>query len=356
MPIVVLMPTFSPALDKGKLAKWLVKEGDEVSTGDLLAEIEVDKTTVELEAEQGGTVGRILVQEGETPIAGDTPLALLLSKDEDRDALDALSAPAPIPAENGTIAEDAISISTVSDDYVRAAYDPNLYELIPHSRMRRTVASRLTEAKSTIPHFYITMDCRIDSALDLRKEINSLASEDDGPPVRISLNDFLIRALALALMRVPVANASWTGEGILSHKQADIGVAVAVEGGLYTPIVRNAQDLPLSEISRRVRHLTERAKRGVLSPEEYRGGSSTISNLGMFPVRHFTAVINPPQATILAIGQSEKRPIVRRGEIAVATMLSATLSCDHRVVDGAVGAQLLAAFKNLIEDHPDELL
>jgi pyruvate dehydrogenase E2 component (dihydrolipoamide acetyltransferase) len=356
MPIAVLMPTFSPALDKGKLARWLVGEGDEVSAGDLLAEIEVDKTTVELEAEQGGTVGRILVQEGDAPIEGGTALAFLLSRDEDQDALAELDVSAPQTHENAQAAEDAISISRVSDENVRAAYDRGRYELIPHSRMRRTVASRLTEAKSTIPHFYVMMDCRIDAALELRKQINSLASEEDGPPLRISLNDFVIKALGVALMRVPAANASWTGEGILAHKQADIGIAVAVEGGLYTPIVRNVQDLPLSEISRRVRRLTERARRGVLSPDEYRGGSSTVSNLGMYPVRRFTAVINPPQATILAIGQSEKRPIVRRGEIVTATMLSATLSCDHRVVDGAVGAQLLAAFKKLIEDHPDELL
>jgi pyruvate dehydrogenase E2 component (dihydrolipoamide acetyltransferase) len=350
------MPTFSPALDKGKLARWLVREGDEVSPGDLLAEIEVDKTTVELEAEQGGTVGRILVPEGATPIAGETPLAYLLSDDEDPDALSGLDAPSTALLESAPVTDEPAPISTVSDEYVRAAYDPGSYELIPHNRMRRTVATRLTEAKSVIPHFYVMMDCRIDAALDLRKEINNLASEDDGPPVRISLNDFLIKALALALMRVPAANASWMGEGILAHKQADIGVAVAVEGGLYTPVVRNVPELPLSEVSRRVRSLTERARRGVLSPSEYRGGSSTVSNLGMYPVRRFTAVINPPQATILAIGQSEKRPIVRRGEITVATILSATLSCDHRVVDGAVGAQLLGAFKNLIEDHPDELL
>ena len=356
MPIVVLMPSFSSALDKGKLAKWHVKEGDLVSAGDLLAEIEVDKTTVELEAEQGGAVGRILVPEGDTPVPGDTPLAYLLSGDENIDALDELETPVQRLPENGSTAEEVPSISTVSDEYVRAAYDLDRYELIPHSRMRRTVASRLTEAKSTIPHFYVTMDCRIDAALDLRKEINSLASEDDAPPVRISLNDFVIKALAVSLLRVPVANASWMEEGILAHKQADIGIAVAVEGGLFTPVIRNVQELPLSEISRQARHLTERARRGVLSPDEYRGGSSTVSNLGMFPVRRFTAIINPPQATILTIGQSEKRPIVRRGEIVAATMLSATLSCDHRIVDGAVGAQLLATFKNLIEEHPDELV
>lgn len=356
MPIAVLMPSFSSALDKGKLTKWHVKEGDRVSAGDLLAEIEIDKTTVELEAEQGGTVGRILVQEGDVPIAGETPLALLLSGDENQNILAESDVPAPAPPGDVLISEDALTVSTVSDDYVRAAYDPDRYALIPHSRMRQMVASRLTEAKSAIPHFYVTMDCRIDAVLDLRKEINNLASEDDGPPVRISLNDFVIKALAVSLMRVPVANASWMGEGILAHKQADIGIAVAVEGGLFTPVIRDVQDLPLSEISRQARHLTDKARRGVLSPDEYRGGSSTVSNLGMFPVRHFSAIINPPQATILTVGQSEKRPIVRRGEIIAATMLSATLSCDHRVVDGAVGAQLLASFKNLIEEHPDELV
>lgn len=356
MPIVIVMPSFSSALDKGKLAKWHIREGDRVSAGDLLVEIEIDKTTVELEAEQSGTVGRILVPEGETPIAGETPLALLLAGDEGQDALSGSDVLTPVSAKDAPISEDALSSSTVSDEYVRAAYDPDRYELIPHSRMRRIVASRLTEAKNSIPHFYVTMDCRIDATLDLRKEINGSASEDDAPPVRISLNDFVIKALAVALMRVPAANASWTEAGILAHKQADIGLAVAVEGGLYTPVIRNVQDLPLDEISRQARYLTDLARRGVLSPDEYRGGSSTVSNLGMFPVKHFTAIINPPQATILTVGQSEKRPIVRRGEIIAATMLSATLSCDHRVVDGAVGAQLLAIFRNLIEEHPDELV
>nr|MBX2806683.1 2-oxo acid dehydrogenase subunit E2 [Hyphomicrobiales bacterium] len=233
MPIAVLMPSFSLAQDKGRLARWLVKEGDDVLPGDLLAEIEVDKTTVELEAEQGGTVGRIVVPAGEAPIAAETPLAFLLLKNEDSNALEELEPPAVAVDENGKLFETELAVSIVSDDYVRAAYHPDSYEVIPHSRMRQTVARRLSEAKGAIPHFYVTMDCRIDVALELRKEINALASEDDGPQVRVSLNDFLIKALAVALMRVPVANASWTEEGILSHKQADIGVAVAVDGGLY---------------------------------------------------------------------------------------------------------------------------
>lgn len=356
MPIAVFMPVFSSMTASGKVSRWAVKQGDEVSAGDLLAEIEIDKTTVEIEAEQGGTVGRILVPEGTEALAGNTLLALLLAKDEDPTALeDTPLLAASQVSEDATVSKQNTP-STLSDDTVRAAYEPERYDLIPHNTMRRTVATRLTQAKSSIPHFYVNMDCRLDAVLDLRKQINSQASEHEKPAIRISLNDFIIKALGVALMHVPLANASWTEAGVLAHKQADISFAVAVEGGLFTPVIRDVQDLPLSQISRQVRHLAERARRGVLSPDEYRGGSSTVSNLGMFPVRHFAAIINPPQATILSVGQGEKRPVVRRGEIVIATMLGVSLSCDHRIVDGAVGAQLLATFKNLIEEHPEELV
>ena len=343
------MPAFSPSIQAGRLARWLVKEGDAVAPGDLLAEVEIDKTTVEIQAEKAGSVGRIIVPEDSGGIEGDTLLALLLAEGEDRSALDETA--------GSTVGSDPPSAEAgTADSQVRAAYDPENFDFVPHSRMRSTVASRLTEAKASIPHFYIHMDCRLDALLDLRRDLNARPGEGGGAAVRISLNDFLVKALGLALMRTPAANVSWTGEGALVHRTADIGVAVAVEGGLFTPIVRDVQNLSLREVAREVRRLTERARRGVLSPDEYRGGSSTISNLGMYPVRRFTAVINPPQATILAVGQSEKRPVVRRGEIEIATMIGLSLSCDHRIVDGALGAQLLAAFKSFIEDHPEQLV
>lgn len=354
MPIAVLMPVFSPAIEAATLSRWLVREGDAVAAGDLLAEIEIDKTTVEIEAPQNARVGRILVSEGTEAVRGDTLLALLLGKGEDTAALDRAISEHTAPDRPAPLASDDAVIW--SDEQVRAAYNPEHYDVIPHSRMRKTVAARLTQAKSEIPHFYVSMDCRLDPLLSLRRDINASHPQDGDMPIRTSLNDFMIKALALSLMRVPRANASWTDDGLISHKQADIGFAVAVEGGLFTPVVRDAQALPLTEIAAKVRHMTERARKGNLSPDDYRGGSSTISNLGMYPVRRFTAVINPPQATILAVGKAERKPIVRRNDIEIATIVGVTLSCDHRVVDGAIGAQLLAAFKNLIEDHPDHLV
>ena len=236
------------------------------------------------------------------------------------------------------------------DEQILALYEKGTYELVPHDNMRRIIAERLTLAKQTIPHFYLSIDCRIDALLEARERINASAPKEGPRAFKLSVNDFVIKAWALALQQIPAANATWTEQGTLRHKYSDIGVAVAIEGGLFTPVVRHAEMKSLSEISNEMRDLAERARKRRLAPHEYQGGTTSISNLGMYGIRAFDAVINPPHATILAVGMGEKRPIVVGDRIEIATMMSCTLSCDHRVVDGALGAELLAAFKALIED------
>ena len=239
----------------------------------------------------------------------------------------------------------------LSDVQVRAQYEPGSYELVPHDTMRRVIAERLTLAKQTIPHFYLSIDCKLDALLKARKRLNAMAPEGTPRAFRLSVNDFIIKALAMALQQTPRANATWTEEGLLLHRGSDIAVAVAVPGGgLFTPVIRNAEMKSLSEISNEMRDLAARARSKRLAPHEYQGGTTTISNLGMYGVAHFDAVINPPQASILAVGKAEKRPIVKKDKLKVATMMSVTLSVDHRVIDGALGAELLAAFKAFIED------
>ena len=239
----------------------------------------------------------------------------------------------------------------LSDEQVRAMYEPGSYELVPHDTMRRIIAERLTLAKQTIPHFYLSIDCRLDALLKARKRLNAMTPQDGPRAFRISVNDFIIKALAMALQQTPRANATWTDEGILLHRASDIAVAVALPGGgLFTPVVRNAELKSLSEISNEMRDLAARARSKRLAPHEYQGGTTAISNLGMYGIAQFDAVINPPQASILAVGKAEKRPIVRKDKVKVATMMSVTLSVDHRVIDGALGAELLAAFKSFIED------
>jgi pyruvate dehydrogenase E2 component (dihydrolipoamide acetyltransferase) len=240
----------------------------------------------------------------------------------------------------------------MSDQQIRALYEEGSYDVIPHDGMRRTIAQRLTASIQTIPHFYLTLDCNIDKLMAAREEINAAAPKDkDGRPAwKLSVNDFVIKALALALQRVPDANVSWTDSGMLKHHHSDIGVAVAMPGGLITPIVRNAEAKSLSAISNEMRDLAVRARARKLKPQEYQGGSSAVSNLGMYGIKDFTAVINPPHATILAVGAGEERAIVRNGKIEAAQIMSVTMSCDHRAVDGALGAQLLGAFKTLIEN------
>ena len=449
MPIPILMPALSPTMEQGKLAKWLVKEGDTVASGDVIAEIETDKATMEVEAVEEGTVGRILVPEGTDGVAVNATIAILLGDGEDKSALDAApaaakappatanaasgappamakpTAPAPAKANgaNGHGArifasplarrvarEKGVDLASLSgsgphgrvvlrdiekavtsgvapaakpaaaapaqgqsqalvpsqgtaiapqpmpDEQIFALYEQGSYELVPHDNMRRTIAARLTQAKATIPHFYLTMDCELDTLLEARQRLNMRSPKDGPNAYRLSVNDFIIKALGLGLMRIPKANATWSDRGTLFHKHADIAVAVAVEVGLFTPVIRSVDDKSLVEISQQMRDLADRARRRRLAPHEYQGGSSAVSNLGMYSVKQFDAVINPPQSTILAVGQSEKRPIVKGDQIKVANMMTVTLSCDHRVVDGALGAQLLAAFKGFIEEPVTMLL
>jgi pyruvate dehydrogenase E2 component (dihydrolipoamide acetyltransferase) len=257
-----------------------------------------------------------------------------------------LKAPAAAPAGAPAIAP------SMSDQQIRALFEDGSYEVIPHDGMRRTIAQRLTASVQTIPHFYLTMDCNIGKLVEAREEINAAAPKDkDGKPAyKLSVNDFVIKALALALQRIPNANVSWTESGMLRHKHSDVGVAVAMPGGLITPIIRKAETKPVSVISAEMKDFAARARARKLKPEEYQGGTTAVSNLGMYGIKDFTAVINPPHATILAVGAGEERPIVKNGKIEIAQIMSVTLSCDHRAVDGALGAELIGAFKMLIEN------
>jgi pyruvate dehydrogenase E2 component (dihydrolipoamide acetyltransferase) len=244
----------------------------------------------------------------------------------------------------------AATVPTMADDKIMALYDKGSYEVVPHDGMRRIIAQRLTQAKQTIPHFYLTLECRLDTLLAARERMNKAAPKDGPRAYKLSVNDFIIKAMALALQQVPAANATWTEGGMLRHKSSDVGVAVAVPGGLFTPVIRHAELKSLSEISNEMKDLAERARKRRLAPHEYQGGTTSISNLGMYGIKSFDAVINPPHATILAVGAGERRAVVTDDKIEVATIMSCTLSCDHRVVDGALGAELLNAFRSLIED------
>jgi pyruvate dehydrogenase E2 component (dihydrolipoamide acetyltransferase) len=445
MPINILMPALSPTMEKGNLAKWLKKEGDKVKSGDVIAEIETDKATMEVEAIDEGTIAKILVPEGTQDVAVNDVIAVLAGDGEDVKAAGAGAAsappkaapsaeapapakPAPAPAAapaaqaaapsaaapapravpapqtNGhartfssplarrlareagielaridgsgphgrVIARDveeaksgkglkapaaapaaAPSIApSMSDKQIRALFEDGSYEVIPHDGMRRTIAQRLTASVQTVPHFYLTMDCDIGKLLAAREEINAAAPKDKEkkPLYKLSVNDFVIKAMAIALQRIPNTNVSWTDAGMLKHKHSDIGVAVAMPGGLITPIIRKAETKSLSTISAEMKDFAARARARKLKPEEYQGGTTAVSNLGMYGIKDFTAVINPPHATILAVGTSEERPVVRAGKIEIAHIMSVTLSCDHRAVDGALGAELIGAFKMLIEN------
>jgi pyruvate dehydrogenase E2 component (dihydrolipoamide acetyltransferase) len=451
MPINITMPALSPTMEEGNLAKWLVKEGDSVSSGDVIAEIETDKATMEVEAVDEGTVAKIVVPAGTEGVKVNAVIAILAEEGEDAaeaakgdgagsngksgsepkaedaagktneksggqpetakpvaDAAPAPSTPAPMkdgerifasPLARRLAKEAGIDLAAVSgsgpkgrivktdveaaakgggakaataktdgapagtalakpasDDQVLKNFAEGSYELVPHDGMRKTIAKRLVEAKQTIPHFYVAVDCELDALLALRKQLNDAAPvKDDKPAYKLSVNDMVIKALALALRDVPDANVSWTESAMVKHKHADIGVAVSIPGGLITPIVRKAEEKTLSAISSEMKDLGRRAKERKLKPEEYQGGTSAVSNMGMMGVKHFSAVINPPHATILAVGAGEKRPVVRNGELAVAEVMTVTLSTDHRCVDGALGAELLAAFKRYIE-HPMGML
>jgi pyruvate dehydrogenase E2 component (dihydrolipoamide acetyltransferase) len=459
MPTNILMPALSPTMEKGNLAKWLKKEGDAVKSGDVIAEIETDKATMEYEAVDEGTIAKIVVPEGTQDVAVNSVIAVLAGEGEDvkqaASAAKPQAAPAKAPEQKAEAKQPAASFETrpatapqdeakksapqpeakmsphpeearsavskgeggrtfssplarrlakdagidlsrvtgtgphgrviardideaksgkglrapgaapaaapagapsiapaLSDQQIRSLYEDGSYDFVPHDGMRRTIAQRLTAATQSMPTFYLTLDCDIGKLVAAREEINAVAPKDkDGKPAyKLSVNDFVIKALALALQRVPEANVSWAESGMLKHKHSDIGVAVALPGGLITPIIRQAELKSVSAISNEMRDLAARARGRKLKPHEYQGGVSSVSNLGMYGIKDFTAVINPPQSTILAVGTAEERAVVRKGQIVPATIMSVTMSCDHRAIDGALGAELIGAFKVLIEN------
>ncbi len=478
MPTPILMPALSPTMEQGKLAKWLKKEGDKVSSGDAIAEIETDKATMEVEAVDEGTIGKIMIAEGTEGVAVNTPIAVLLSEGEDAAALKGYGSEPPQPAPQkaaqpqseiagaktpspqptpqgghgekrqpsppearekpaqdapqaekgqprkndgglapvkanghgrlfasplarrvaaqagieltlikgsgphgrivkhdvdearqtgltaptvpapGAIAQNGLQAlvpsrsfpAAMPDEQILALYEKGSYEIRPLDNMRKTIAVRLSQAAASIPHFRLNVDCEIEELLEARQRLNARSPKGGPNAYKLSVNDFVIKAMGLALQRVPDANATFTERGLLIHKSSDIGVAVALEGGLFTPIIRGVEKKTLAQISNEMKELAERARRRRLAPHEYQGGTTAISNLGMFGIDNFDAVINPPHATILAVGRGEKRAIVKGDRIVAATMMSCTLSCDHRVVDGALGARLLTAFKGFIEE------
>ena len=425
MPIKILMPALSPTMTEGNLAKWLKNEGDAIKAGDVIAEIETDKATMEVEAVDEGTLGKILVPAGTEGVAVNAPIALLLEEGEDQSALDG-GAPAPAPKANGeakpaapesapapsaqapaaaaadlgervaasplarrmaaqsgldlkslkgsgphgrivksdieaalkggprpaaapqakTEAAPAAAAAPAPAPAAPAAPPTAVYDEIPLNNMRKVIARRLTEAKQTIPHFYLTIDCELDALLAMRAQLNGR----EGADYKLSVNDFVIKAVALGMRKVPGVNAAWGGDRIFQFKDVDVSVAVAIDGGLITPIVRKADQKGLSTISNEMKDLAKRAKDGKLKPEEFQGGGFSISNLGMYGIKDFLAVINPPQACILAVGAGERRPVVKGDEIKIATVMAVSLSTDHRVVDGALGAVFLQEFKRLVED------
>ncbi len=434
MPINITMPALSPTMEEGNLAKWLVKEGDKVSSGDIIAEIETDKATMEVEAVDEGIIAKIVVAGGTEGVKVNALIAILAEEGEDvaeaakgggaapaaaptseakveapSSAPAPQAAPASAPASISgervfasplarRIAKDggvdvaaiqgsgphgrvikrdveaaiaggtgkATSAASASGEAPKAAasapvgmsaeqtlklFKEDSYELVKHDGMRKTIAKRLQESKQTIPHFYVSVDCELDALLKLRGELNASAPmKDDKPVYKLSVNDMVIKALALALRDVPEANVSWTDENMVMHKHSDVGVAVSIPGGLITPIIRSAELKTLSAISNEMKDYGKRAKERKLKPEEYQGGTTAVSNMGMMGVSNFSAVVNPPHATILAVGAGEQRPVVKDGALAIATVMTVTLSTDHRAVDGALGAELIGAFKTYIEN------
>lgn len=439
MPVNITMPALSPTMEEGNLAKWLVKEGDTVKAGDVIAEIETDKATMEVEAVDEGVVAKLVVPAGTEAVKVNAVIAILAEEGEDVGAAasgagaaapaKAEAAPAPkteaapaaasaapaastaasaqAPAASSgervfasplarRLAKDAgLDIKAVtgsgpkgrvvksdvekavstggakaaapvsaasaapaptlakgaSEEAVLKNFAEGSYELVPHDGMRKTIAKRLQESKQTIPHFYVSVDCELDALLALRAQLNAAAPEKDGRPgYKLSVNDMVIKALALALRDVPDANVSWTDTKMVKHKHADVGVAVSIPGGLITPIIRMAETKSLSTISNEMKDLGKRAKDRKLKPEEYQGGTTAVSNMGMMGVKNFAAVVNPPHATILAVGAGEERVVVKNGEMKIANVMTVTLSTDHRCVDGALGAELLGAFKRYIEN------
>ena len=436
MSVKILMPALSPTMEKGNLAKWLKKEGDKVKSGDIIAEIETDKATMEVEAVDEGILAKILVAAGTQDVAVNEVIALIADEGEDVARVaagGATTAPAPKAAALATAAAATTSVTTtpaapqvpgaavahgakvfasplakriakdagvdiskiagsgphgriierdvkaalaggtapraasasttssapsaplasgMADNVIKQLFEAGTYEEVPHDSMRKTIARRLLESKQTVPHFYVTADIELDALLKAREEINANAPKgaDGKPAYKLSVNDFVIKALAAALMRVPEANVTWTETAMLKHKHADVGVAVSIPGGLITPVIRKADLKSLSAISNEMKDLAARARNRKLKPEEYQGGTTAVSNLGMFGVKQFAAIVNPPHATILAVGAGEQRPVVKNGQLTVATVMTVTFSTDHRAVDGALGAELLSALKGLIEN------
>lgn len=412
------MPALSPTMTEGKLAKWTVQEGDEVTSGDVIAEIETDKATMEVEAVDEGVIGKIVISEGTEGVAVNSVIAVLLEEGETANDIGEVSADAPTPApkaeekpetptapavatpspapvassgervfasplarrmaeQNGlkleqvtgtgprgrivkadiekavkegvkapvpAAAKSGGSMPAGVDSRAQADALGQAYEFEAANGVRQVIANRLLESKQTVPHFYLTVDCELDALLKLRSQVNK-----DEENIKVSVNDFIIRAVAKSLRDVPAANASWAGNGILNYTDVDVSVAVASENGLITPIVKKADEKSLTTISKEMKDLAGRAREGKLAPHEFQGGGFTISNLGMFGIKTFSAIINPPQSCILAVGAGEQRAVVKNGELAIATVMSVTLSVDHRSVDGAVGAEFLAAFKKYIE-------
>jgi pyruvate dehydrogenase E2 component (dihydrolipoamide acetyltransferase) len=418
MSINILMPALSPTMEEGTLAKWLVKEGDEVKSGDLIAEIETDKATMEVEAVDEGVIGKILVSEGQESIKVNQPIAVLLEKDESLSDLvienNVTDEPNEVIKETKVEISDVVVLnnepknksvseeanSKINNNLSKSSNSSRLFatplakrlakqmdidlsllkgsgpngrilkfdvenfkgdkklntnqvsisndtsEIVKNSSMRKTIAERLVKSKNEAPHFYLSIDCNIEELLKARSSINSMSNGE----YKISVNDMIIKAASATLIKVPKANASWENENTRYFKNTDISVAVAIEGGLITPIVKNVESKGLQEISQDMKVLAQKAKEGKLMPEEYVGGSFSISNLGMYGIKEFSAVINPPQGCILAVGAGEQRAIVINNQISIATMMTVTLSCDHRVVDGAVGAEFLSKFKEFIEN------
>ena len=416
MPIEILMPALSPTMTEGNLAKWNIKEGDKIKSGQVIAEIETDKATMEVEAVDEGIVGRLVVPAGTQNVKVNQLIALLLEEGEDKKALEgykpkgagigvqgagkkeeekpaAPSAPNVSPnleprslsPSGGRIlasplakriaAQENVPLQMVQgsgphgrivkDDVLKAKSssggagrgmvmrNPNEITKVPNNNIRKVIARRLVESKQTVPHFYLTIECELNRLLDIRKDINfeaeAVAGKDKKPAYKVSVNDFIIKASALALKKIPAANASWSDEAILLYNNVDISVAVAIEGGLITPIIKNADQKTVIQISGEMKDLAARARANKLAPEEFQGGGFSVSNLGMFGVKHFAAIINPPQGCILAVGAGEDRVVVRQGKMEIRNIMECTLSVDHRVVDGAVGAEFMQAFKRYIE-------
>ncbi len=419
MPIEILMPALSPTMKEGNLAKWLKKEGDKIKSGDVIAEIETDKATMEVEAVDEGTLGKILVQDGTENVAVNACLALILEDGEDKKALenyqsksvvraapakvepkkeeksDSSNVPATVSSAATPSFQDSLNIKAsplakriakennvnlaslsgtgphgriIKDDVLKFANSGGVksgivrrnsqeFRAVKNGNIRKVIAKRLLESKQTVPHFYLSCEFKIDKLLEVRAAINEAADHDasGNAAYKVSVNDMIIKAVAMALNKVPEANSSWTDDAILIYNNVDISVAVAIDGGLITPIIKNADQKTIPAISVEVKQLVKKAREGKLQPEEFQGGSFSISNLGMFGIDNFAAIVNPPQSCILAVARAVEKPVVEHGQIKVANMMNVTLSSDHRSVDGAVGAEFLKALRRYIE-HPISML